>query len=122
MIIRNISPIFLVIPEKFLNSEYDDLSAQDDSYSKSDIIGKAGIEQVMELQLQGKKGAETVYVNNLGKVLQVKDYKDSSAGNNVYLSIDATLQMAVYDLLEQELAGILNSKIVNAKTSESSEL
>lgn len=107
---------------KISDSEYDDLSAQDDSYSKSDIIGKAGIEQVMELQLQGKKGAETVYVNNLGKVLQVKDYKDSSAGNNVYLSIDATLQMAVYDLLEQELAGILNSKIVNAKTSESSEL
>ena len=64
---------------KISDSEYEDLSAQDDSYSKSDIVGKAGIEQVMELQLQGKKGAETVYVNNLGKVLQVKDYQDSSA-------------------------------------------
>ena len=40
----------------------------------------------------------------------------------MYLSLDATLQMAIYDLLEQELAGILNSKIINAKTSESSEL
>lgn len=40
----------------------------------------------------------------------------------MYLSLDATLQMAIYDLLEQELAGILNSKIINTKTSESSEL
>ena len=76
----------------------------------------------MELQLQGKKGSETVYVNNVGKVLDEKDYQEPSAGNDVYLSLDATLQMAIYDLLEQELAGILNSKIINAKTSESSEL
>ena len=62
------------------------------------------------------------YVNNVGKVLDEKDYQEPSAGNDVYLSLDATLQMAIYDLLEQELAGILNSKIINAKTSESSEL
>ena len=68
------------------------------------MVGKAGIEQVMELQLQGKKGSETVYVNNVGKVLDEKDYQESSAGNDVYLSLDATLQMAIYDLLEQELA------------------
>ena len=63
----------------------------------------------MELQLQGNKGSETVYVNNLGKILEVKDYKEPSAGNDVYLSIDAILQMAVYDMLEQELAGFLYS-------------
>ncbi len=107
---------------KISDSEYDSLHDQDESYSRSDVVGKAGIEQVMELQLQGNKGSETVYVNNVGKVLEQKDYTEPSAGNDVYLSIDATLQMAVYDLLEQELAGILNSKIVNAKTSDSSEL
>ena len=107
---------------KISDSEYDSLHDQNDSYSRSDVVGKAGIEQVMELQLQGKKGSETVYVNNVGKVLEEKDYKEPSAGEDVYLSIDATLQMAVYDLLEQELAGILNSKIINAKTSDSSEL
>lgn len=107
---------------KISDSEYDSLHAQDESYSRSDVVGKAGIEQVMELQLQGNKGSETVYVNNVGKVLEQKDYKEPSAGDDVYLSLDATLQMAVYDLLEQELAGILNSKIINAKTSDSSEL
>lgn len=107
---------------KIDTEEYENLSAENDSYTLNDIIGKAGIEQVMELQLQGNKGSETVYVNNLGKILDVKDYKESSAGNDVYLSIDATLQMAIYDMLEQELAGILNAKIINAKTSDSSEL
>lgn len=107
---------------KIDTEEYEELSAQDDSYTLNDIIGKAGIEQVMELQLQGNKGSETVYVNNLGKILEIKDYEEPSAGNDVYLSIDATLQMAIYDMLEQELAGILNTKIINAKTSDSSEL
>lgn len=107
---------------KISDSEYDSLHEQNESYTRSDVVGKAGIEQVMELQLQGKKGSETVYVNNVGKVLDEKDYQEPSAGNDVYLSLDATLQMAIYDLLEQELAGILNSKIINAKTSESSEL
>lgn len=107
---------------KIDTEEYEELSAQDDSYTLNDVIGKSGIEQVMELQLQGNKGSETVYVNNLGKILKIKDYKEPSAGNDVYLSIDAKLQMAIYDMLEQELAGIINSKIINAKTSNSSEL
>lgn len=95
--------------------EYNTLSAQDDSYTLNDTIGKAGIEQVMELDLQGTKGRETVYVNNVGKILEVKDQTQPSAGKDIYLSIDSTLQTAVYHLLEQELAGILLSKIANTK-------
>ncbi|MCC8017862.1 MAG: peptidoglycan glycosyltransferase, partial [Lachnospiraceae bacterium] len=90
---------------KISTDEYTELSASDDSYTLNDTVGKSGIEQVMELQLQGTKGTETVYVNNVGKILEVKDSTEASAGNDVYLSIDAELQIAVYDLLEQELAG-----------------
>lgn len=107
---------------KISTEEYEELSKDDDSYTLNDTVGKSGIEKVMETSLQGKKGSETVYVNNLGKILEVKDYKEPSAGNNTYLSIDAKLQMAVYDLLEQELAGILYTKIINAKTDNSDEL
>ncbi len=106
---------------KISDEEYETLSAEDDSYTTNDIVGKAGIEQVMETQLQGEKGYQTVYVNNLGTILEVKDSTDSSAGNDVYLSIDAELQCAVYDLLEQELAGILYAQIVNAKYADTSE-
>ena len=38
-------------------------------YVLTDMVGKAGIEQTMETYLQGIKGSETVYVNNLGKVI-----------------------------------------------------
>lgn len=106
---------------KISDEEYETLSAQDDSYTTNDTVGKSGIEQVMETQLQGEKGYQTVYVNNLGKILEVKDSTESSAGNDVYLSIDAKLQCAVYDLLEQELAGILYAQIVNAKYADTSQ-
>ena len=107
---------------KISTDEYNDLKEQDSSYTLTDMVGKSGIEQYMETQLQGKKGSETVYVNNVGKVLKVKSHKDSSAGNDVYLSIDSKLQTAVYKMLEQELAGILYTKIVNQKTDSSSDL
>lgn len=100
---------------KISTTEYEELSAGNDSYSLTDIIGKSGIEQVMDEQLQGKKGSETVFVDVRGKELETTDYKEPAAGNNVYLSIDADLQKAVYHLLEQELAGILYNKIENIR-------
>ncbi len=103
---------------KMSAEDYETLSEEDDSYTLNDTVGKTGIEQVMELELQGSKGEQTVYVNNVGKVLEVKEETDPSAGNDVYLSIDASLQMAVYDLLEQELAGILYSNIVDDSYEE----
>ena len=103
---------------KISDEEYEELSAEDDSYTTNDMVGKSGIEQVMETQLQGKKGYRKVYVNNVGKVLEVAETTDPAAGNDVYLSIDAKLQCAVYDLLEQELAGILNAQIVNSKYAD----
>lgn len=96
--------------------EYEELSEEDDSYSLTDIVGKSGIEQVMDKALQGTKGYEKVSVDNLGKVVETHERKEPTSGNDVYLSIDADLTKAVYDLLEQEIAGIVYSKIINAKT------
>lgn len=84
-------------------------------YILTDMVGKAGIEQTMETYLQGTKGSETVYVNNLGKVIKTKNLSEPVAGNDVYLTIDHDLQVATYNILEQKLAGILLSKIINAK-------
>lgn len=100
---------------KISTTEYEELSKENDSYTLTDIIGKAGIEQVMDEQLQGTKGSETVFVDNMGKELETTNYVAPSAGNNVYLSIDSKLQKAIYHLLEQELAGILYSNIENVK-------
>lgn len=102
---------------KISEKEYETLSAADESYTLNDVIGKGGIEQYMDSYLKGEKGYEKLYVDYMGKALEVIDRKEPTAGNDVYLSIDSELQSAVYHLLEQEIAGIVYSNIDNP-TSE----
>lgn len=98
---------------KISSEELAALSEEDDSYTMNDTVGKGGIEQVMERQLQGGKGSETIYVDNLGKVVDITDIVESQAGNDVYLTLDQDLQVAIYNILEQKLAGIIVSKTRN---------
>lgn len=95
--------------------ELDNLLLENDTYEMNDIVGKAGIEQYMETKLQGVKGNRTIYVNSMGNILEVEKETQPESGKDVYLTIDKDLQMAVYDILEQRLAGILLSKIRNIK-------
>ena len=94
--------------------EYNSLSKKEKkSYDKTDTIGKAGLEKTMDSVLKGTKGDVKIYVNNVGKVIETVQGKSPKAGNDLYLSIDADLQVAAYNILEQELAGILLAKIRN---------
>lgn len=43
---------------KISTEEYESLSADNDNYTLNDVVGKAGIEQVMDASLQGTKGYE----------------------------------------------------------------
>lgn len=85
-------------------------------YDQSDVVGKTGIEQYMELDLHGTNGYEVVYVDKMGRLLDTAERVEPTSGNDVYLSIDADLQKATMDILEQNIAGILISKIRNIKT------
>lgn len=99
--------------------DYFNEQAGEDIYDSNDVVGKTGIEMVYERDLHGTDGEQTLYVDNLGKVLEVTKDTASIAGNDVYLTIDTDLQKYCYDMLEKELASILMSKIVNmAYTSE----
>jgi len=98
---------------KISSEEYERLSAESEEYTLNDVVGKAGIEQVMDTYLQGKKGYEKLYVDYLGKTIEIIEREEPTAGNDVYLSIDADLTIAAYDLLEQEIAGIVYSNIEN---------
>lgn len=86
-----------------------------DAYDSNDTVGKLGIEKSMETELQGTKGRETVFVNSVGKVTETSNYVEPVAGNDLYLSIDKDLQIATYKILEQRLASILYTNIINAK-------
>lgn len=100
---------------KASSEELEELKLENPDYAANDIIGKTGIEQTMETTLQGTKGSETVYVDNLGRVIESTNYIEPVAGNDVYLTIDKDLQMAAYNILEQNIAGIIVSKIRNVK-------
>ncbi len=93
-----------------------------ESYDSSDTVGKLGIEKSMESYLQGTKGSEKIFVNSVGKVTETTDYVEPVAGNNVYLTIDKDLQIAAYRILEERLASILYSTIINAKEFDTSSV
>lgn len=95
--------------------ELEDLQTVDERYSNTSIIGKAGIEQTLETVLQGTDGWEEVVVDNLGRVLDIRNRVEPSQGQDVYLSIDTELQAACYQILEQRIAGILTQNIVEDK-------
>ncbi|MCR4740957.1 MAG: penicillin-binding protein [Lachnospiraceae bacterium] len=100
--------------------DLEELKDSDHDYTITDTVGKAGVEKTMEEYLQGTKGKDVVFTDNVGKILETSTHIDPVAGNDVYLSIDADLQRAVYNMLEQKLAGILVSKIVNMKEYDNS--
>lgn len=95
--------------------ELDTLKEQNEDYDANDLVGKAGLEQYMETELQGKKGQRTIYVDSVGNVLEVESETQSESGHDLYLTIDKDLQIAAYNILEQRLAGVLVSKIQNIK-------
>ncbi len=90
--------------------EYDALSKEDQKiYVKNDTIGKSGIEQTMDSYLKGEKGEVKLYVNNVGKVIETIQGKKAKAGNDLYLTIDADLQVAAYHILR---AGACRNSVV----------
>lgn len=99
-----------------LNEQYrEETGLDEDRYSLNDIVGKTGIESYMEQKLQGVKGSEQVFVDNVGKVIEVSSRTEPVAGNDVYLTIRHDLQIACYNILEQNIAGILLNNIQNIK-------
>lgn len=107
---------------KISSEELTDLNAQiaeeggsADTYNINDVVGKGGIEAYMETTLQGTKGSEKVIVDNTGKVMTILERTEARSGSDVYLTIDKDLTIAVYNILEQKLAGLLSSKITNTK-------
>lgn len=79
----------------------------EEKYKGGEMIGKTGIEQYCENELRGKAGSETMYVDNLGKVIETVSTTPAQAGNDVYLTLDLNLQKYCYDTLEDEITSII---------------
>ncbi len=98
-----------------LNEEVAAAGGSEDTYTINDVVGKSGLEAYMETTLQGTKGYEKVVTNSTGKVMQILERTESTAGQDVYSTLDRDLQIATYNIVEQKLAGLLSNKIINAK-------
>lgn len=98
---------------KISQEEYNEKKESSKEYTLTDIVGKSGLEQTMDEELQGTKGKEIVYVDSVGNVIETEKKTDAVAGNALYLTIDKNLQEATYQIIEEKLAGILVSRIQN---------
>ena len=78
--------------------EYNQL--KDEGYALNDLVGKYGVEQMMESELRGTNGRRVVEKTVNGEVVSSYIASSPTAGNTVKLSIDAPLQ----HLLESGLA------------------
>ena len=101
--------------------EYNSKLTDDMKYNGAEMVGKMGIEQYCESDLRGSCGSQTMYVDNLGRVLEVIDEQPAKAGNNVYLTIDYDLQKYCYDMLEKEIAAIILANLAPGNVSAKEE-
>ncbi len=104
---------------KVQTEQLEQLQEQDPSYDANDIVGRTGVEASMESVLHGKKGVTNMYVDSYGQILKVEDDStEPEAGEDIYLTIRSDLQKGIYHLLEQQLAGVLVSHLVNRDVTE----
>ena len=87
--------------------EIDELNAGGGDYIAGDLVGKEGIESAYESYLQGTKGSKLIYVNNKGIIMYEEVLTEPTQGQDVYLSVDANMTIATYNVMEQQLAGII---------------
>lgn len=95
---------------KIYKEEYDEL--KDSGYGMNDIIGKDGIEKIMEKYLKGTDGSQSVEQSIDGRTLKVLETREATPGNNVVLTIDLELQKVA----EESLASTIQSMSKNPES------
>lgn len=106
---------------KVSEEQLEELQKEDESYSSTDIVGKAGIEQEFETTLSGTKGEISMLVDSVGRVTEITNEVEATAGDDVYLTIDAELQEKIYNLMERVLAETLVTYLTPSDNAYSNE-
>lgn len=73
-------------------------------YYSGDQVGKSGVEAEYESLLRGTDGGEIIEVDSKGRKIRTLRLQPPVAGQNIYLSIDASLQEKLYALLTDALS------------------
>lgn len=88
-------------------------------YSKSDTIGKSGIEKQYEESLKGENGYKRVQVDAAGRLIKRLEMKDPVPGDSVYLTIDLELQKKAEESLKTVLSTIRQGGVYTSKWGSS---
>ena len=91
--------------ENYLQNGYD---------LSSDLIGKSGIEQMMEPYLRAKKGQKQLSVNSRGLSTSSSALAEAQDGETVVLTIDLALQQAAEAALNETMAKIRSGAMGDA--------
>ena len=75
-------------------------------YEPLDLIGRTGIEKVLNSYLKGKDGGYQVQTDSRGRQIDILGYKKPVKGKSVYLTIDIDLQDYIYDLVKNKKAAV----------------
>lgn len=73
-------------------------------YALGDGIGKVGLEKQYDALLRGKKGADQVHIDVLGRTVSQFELRPSTPGPDLYLHLDAKLQQVAEKALGETLA------------------
>lgn len=86
---------------KIYAEEYAEM--KDKGYGINDIIGKDGLEKVLEEYLKGEDGYESVEMNRGGGVSQILQRQEPIPGNFARLTINSDLQMVMESALRSNI-------------------
>lgn len=85
--------------------EYAQLKEQ--GYAMDAVIGKDGMEKILESWLRGKNGVQSVETNTNGKVTNIIDTQPSEPGKNCVLTIDIRLQETAERALREHIPRLI---------------
>ncbi|NCB41433.1 MAG: hypothetical protein EOM59_02250 [Clostridia bacterium] len=87
----------------------------DQGYSATDLIGKSGIERAYESVLRGVDGMKIVQVNAQGESVSTLSNTETKKGQDVFLTIDLTLQQKAEEALQQVLLSLQKGKVFESQ-------
>ncbi len=87
-------------------------------YDGGDIVGKTGIEKVMEIELNGQDGKMMVEVDNMGRKISTLETEAPVSGQDVFLTIDKELQIAAYNYLKESLADAIITRLTSEEEKD----
>ena len=87
--------------DRIYAEEYQEL--KDQGYGMNDIIGKDGLEKVLEKYLKGKDGYKSVSMDRSGSETEILQSQAVKPGNYAKLTLDLELQKAAEEALKENI-------------------